>query len=313
MSATQCAAYFLTGATASGKSAVAQWVAEQRGWPILSADSMLVYQGMDVGTAKPDAAARASVAYHGLDMVTPDQPFSVGAYLRHVRALLPDIRRPFIVVGGTGLYLKALLQGLDEQLPSDPAVRAHWTGVFEKGGVAVLAAALQARAPALYTGLKDPQNARRLIRALELADAGITSPPQSWRQEPLSAVPLAGVRWNTEALHSRIEMRVRQMYDAGIRAEVRQLRRQYPVWSGTARQAIGYAEAWECEEGRCSEADAVMRTIQRTRQLAKRQRTWFAHQVDVCWLDVDAQWTVAQTAQEILKIWEKYGPVEICS
>jgi tRNA dimethylallyltransferase len=163
----------------------------------------------------------------------------------------------------------------------------------------------------LYTGLKDPQNARRLIRALELADAGITSPPQSWLQSPLSAVPLAGLRWDNGVLHSRIEMRVRQMYDAGIRAEVRQLRRQYPVWSETARQAIGYAEAWDCEEGRCSEAEAVMRTIQRTRQLAKRQRTWFAHQVGVCWLDVDAQWTVAQMAQEILKIWEKYGPVEI--
>ena len=309
--------FCLVGPTAVGKSAVAQWIAERHGHAILSADSMLVYDGMDIGTAKPSRAARARVRYHGVDLTTPDRSFSVGAYLACVKLSLAapaaaagGTERPLLVVGGTGLYVKSLLCGLAELPPANPSVRAYWSDLLEDLGVEALQKALQAKSPGLYEALQDKSNPRRLLRALELAEAGVARPVRTWPRE-CDPVPLPGLRLPPDQLRARIEQRVREMYEQGLLDEVQALRQRYPQLSSTAREAIGYAEAIELLAGRCSREDAMARTAARTRQLAKRQRTWFAHQLNVRWLDIEASMTVEAIAQTVLEHWRTHGPVSL--
>mgnify|MGYP000457008932 CR=1 FL=1 len=310
--------FFLVGATASGKTAVAHCLAEQLGGEILSADSMLVYAGMDIGTAKPDAAARRRVRYHGLDLTTPDQPFSVGRYLASVRLSLADspaARTPrpeggLLVAGGTGLYARALTQGLADAPPANPSVRAYWTDVLEEQGLEPLQAELQRRSPGLYGALADPQNPRRLIRALELAAAGLGRREPTWAAAAPSA-PLAGLRRAPEDLNRRIEERVRAMFRGGFVDEVRVLQARWPQTSETARQAIGYAEARAYLAGALSLAQAEEQTVIRTRQLAKRQRTWFAHQADVRWIDAAPDEPAESLARRVLEHWRTHGPTAL--
>jgi tRNA dimethylallyltransferase len=322
------AGFYLVGATAVGKSAVAQWIAETGGCDILSADSMLVYSGMDVGTAKPSRAARSRVRYHGLDLVAPDCAFSLGRYLECVRLSLPDVAPPgargaapaaggnrplpdgTLVVGGTGLYVKALLCGLAAAPPSNPSVRAYWNDVLDEQGVEALAAALRRKSPGLFENLRDHRNPRRLLRALELAESGSERPERTWPDQPAGA-RLVGLRRSRDDLNARIEERVQAMYAGGLPDEARALRQQYPALSETARQAIGYAEALDCLDGRCSTREAIERTVARTRQLAKRQRTWFAHQLDVQWIEVAPGDDAPRVAQQVLAAWSTYGPVPI--
>ena len=307
------AACFLVGPTASGKTAVAQWMAEREGFDILSADSMLVYEGMDIGTAKPTAAERARVAYHGLDVTTPDRPFSVWDYSCHAHRVLADAEargRRVLVVGGTGLYVKSLTHGLRETPAPDPALRAQWDRILRDEGAAALQEALRLRRPDLYAALRDPANGRRLIRALELAQADAAPPGGTWRTAASSA-PLAGLQLSVADLHSRIESRVGRMYNAGFIGEVEALLRRYPVFSETARQAIGYAEAMDVLAGRCSREEAVQRTIVRTRQLAKRQMTWFRRQADVRWIRVTPRMGIPEIAVEALEHWRQWGPTPI--
>ena len=328
--------YFLVGPTASGKTDVAQWIAERHGAEILSADSMLVYGGMDIGTAKPDAAARRRVRYHGVDLTTPDRSFNVGQYLACIRLSLLDtaptavaeplppggwpargggaagaLRRPILLaVGGTGLYVKGLIQGLVAAPPANPGVRAYWTDVLEEDGIEALQEGLRQRSPGLYEALRDKRNARRLIRALELAETGLQALPRTW-EAAREIAPLAGLRPRPELRNARIERRVRAMYAHGFLEEVQLLRTRWPALSDTARQAIGYAEAMAHLEGRCSLDEAVAQTITRTRQLAKRQGTWFAHQANVRWIDVEDGVPVQAIAERVMKHWSEYGPTDM--
>jgi len=171
-------AWILAGATATGKSAVAQRIAQDEGFSILSADAMLVYKGMDIGTAKPSPEERGNIPYYGLDLVSPSEPFSAGRWLdaaREACAVTPG--RKLIVTGGTGLYIKALTDGLDGS-GVDPEVRLRWRTVFEKEGLAGLQQVLRERAPAAFQTLDNPLNPRRLLRALEHLDATGTLPEQ---------------------------------------------------------------------------------------------------------------------------------------
>jgi len=306
-------AYFLVGPTAAGKSAVAQWIAQNGNYEILSADSMQVYRGMDIGTAKPSREDRASVNYHGIDLTTPDKPFSVWSYTRYARKALADIRsrgRKAVIVGGTGLYIKSLTDGLRSIPASDPAYRTYWTGVLDEKGVGALQEELRKRRPDLYDSLRDKQNGRRLIRAIEMAEAGIGNGPGSWVKYHRSA-PLVGLTLPADELKSRIESRVADMYCLGLVDEVRKLLKQYGAFSPSASQAIGYAEAVALVEGRCSREEAMSRTVVRTRQLAKRQRTWFRHQVDVKWIDIRSGMHTREIARMVLDPWRQYGETEI--
>jgi len=305
-------AHFLVGPTATGKSAVAHYIAEREGREILSADSMLVYRGMDVGTAKPSRSERDRVRYHGIDLVSPAEPYSVGDYARYARDVL---RReagatPVIVAGGTGLYAKALTDGLAELPVVEAGRRAHWQARAESEGLEALRGELRRRAPRLFERLDDPENTRRVIRALELADKGVEVPPGDWLAAPDYA-PLAGLHMAPEALSERIEQRVREMFAGGLRDEARNLRTAYPELSSTAAHAIGYAEVFACIDGKCTCEEAIERTVVRTRRLAKRQRTWFRHQARVGWIDVLPGMPVEETAERVMEHWRRYGPTQV--
>lgn len=296
-------AYFLVGPTAAGKSAVAHTLALRRNCAVLSVDSMLVYKGMDIGTDKPPLADRRAVTYLGLDIVEPDHDFNLQVYLDSVRAAASVLDQPMIAAGGTGLYVRCLLEGLRESAPPDPVIRSEAEAALAQGGVAALQELVRTRKPANWAALRDPENPRRLIRALEVAD-GVRP---AWSRPPA----VTGLRLESKVLQGRIEARVRRMYENGLLDEVRCLREKYPAWSETALQAIGYAEALAVLDGRRSLPDAMQATIIRTRQLAKRQMTWFRHQLQVHWIDVGSDDDAESIANRVKAHWEKHAPSEL--
>ncbi len=308
-------AYFLVGPTATGKTAVAQYLAEQRQAEILSADSMLVYRGMDLGTAKPTPADRQRVRYWGIDVVDPVESFNVARFLGEARRCFESAAaggRPVIVVGGTGLYIRALLTGLDELPDVQPGVRAKWQAVYESEGLAGLRSALDARSPEWIAALpvSDHANSRRLIRALELLDMGCVIPPRS-QAARMPAMPITGLEISRDALVARIEARVREMYTAGLLEEVRSLLAGSWDPAGTAARAIGYAEASACIRGEVTEKEAMRLTVQRTRQLAKRQMTWFRHQAKVSWIHVEPSLSLDEISAKVAAEWDARGPVAV--
>ena len=308
-------AWVLVGPTASGKSDVAAALALRSSppAPLLSADSMTVYTGMDVGTAKPSPADRASPPSYGFDLVTPDRPFSVADWLSAVRAtFLPALRPPPaplpIVVGGTGLYIRCLTEGLDDPAPPDPALRARAQAILDADGPDALAAAVRALDPVQFARIRDPENPRRLLRAYERLAAGLPIPlPAPDRPKPL----LLGIRRTPEDLRARIDLRARLMFENGLPEEVRALRARHPALSPTAAHAIGYREAALLLDGELSLGDAVAQTALRTRQLAKRQLTWFRHQARVHWIDVPPDASPADVASAIAALLPDLPPVPL--
>ena len=308
--------WLLAGPTATGKSAVAQWIAGRCGAAILSADAMLVYRGMDIGTAKPSRAERGDVPYFGLDCVTPAESFSVGDWLAHARRGLAALgaSRPVIVAGGTGLYFRALLSGLDGEA-ADPARRVYWQERYAREGLEGLWQALDAFGDAGALAPGDRQNPRRCIRALERAERAVAAggaaaraPANTWRAGETPVVPALCLP--RDQLHARIERRARRMLADGLVEEAVALRARGAL-SATAGQAIGYAEALALADGRMTAAAALARIVVRTRQLAKRQMTWFRHQLAVHWIEITADMTVAQVAGRVLEVWRQHGPAPI--
>ena len=283
-------AYILVGPTASGKSSVAQFLAEQSGVPLVSADSMNIYRGMDIGTAKAPAAERGEVDYYGIDLADPTEAFSVGDWLRDVRPAFQCLEKTAVVAGGTGLYVKCLLAGLDDLPPADDALRAR----AEKMPLAELQAEARNAAPEAYAALADNENPRRLIRLLE--HGGVS---RCWKQE---LPPVVGLHVERDVLHKRIAARVDEMYADGLIEEARGLIGL--TLSPTAEKAIGYAEAFTVLRGDMTEAQAKERTVIRTRQLAKRQMTWFRHQLNVEWVDTARFQCLEELAAEVSNVWK---------
>lgn len=310
---TRHAARFLVGPTAVGKSAVAQWIAEQDGSEILSADSMLVYRGMDIGTAKPTLEERRRVRYWGIDLVPAGEPFNVARFLDEAGRCFESAQANgvnVIVVGGTGLYIKALTEGLADVPTADEPARVRRRAVLEELGVEGLQRELQSRNPAWYAALPDPANARRLIRALELIEAGWERPPETWRGTDGGA-GLVGISMPREPLRARIAARVETMYAQGLLEETRRLMEGGFGVSPTARQAVGYAEAAACLEGRMKRETAIAMTVQRTQRLAKRQMTWFRHQVTVKWVEVMPTQPVEEVAARVMASWKELGTTPV--
>lgn len=303
-------AFILVGPTAVGKSAVAHALARELHAGILSADSMLVYRGMDIGTAKPGAAERAEVPYWGLDLAEPTEAFSAGRYLEAVRTAPAEAAqqgRGLIVAGGTGLYVRCLLQGLRPAPPPDAAVRSRYEAILARDGVKGLQAELSRVDAARLQRLADPENPRRLIRALE--QAGRPDPGPTWSRAELPL--LIGLRRTASDLADRIVRRVEQMYADGLIEEARALRERHTPLSDTARQAIGYEEAWAVLDGRCTTAEAKAATCARTRQLAKRQMTWFRHQANMRWMDVHRDMHATELAAMVRSEWTNHGPTPL--
>ncbi|OGV69697.1 MAG: tRNA (adenosine(37)-N6)-dimethylallyltransferase MiaA [Lentisphaerae bacterium RIFOXYA12_FULL_48_11] len=306
-------AYFLVGPTAVGKSAISQYIAEHHGYDIIAADSMQIYRGMDIGTAKPSPDERSRVNHYGIDLVGPEELFSVGLYRIHALSILrtnTSQKRNTIVVGGTGLYVKSLVDGLDYAPAIDRALKARWMKLYAEQGILALQDALRTRNPGIFNRIRDKQNSRRLIRALELVESGAVLTEKTW-VEGREEKTIAGLMMAPEILHDRIAERVHNMYQNGLVEEVKKLLDSGVAMSETAKQAIGYAEVMDYLNRRCSREDAIARTVVRTRQLAKRQRTWFRHQLKVEWIQVNAVTDQEAIAQKVIEHWRKYGPTRI--
>lgn len=294
------------GPTATGKSAVAHSIAERRGASILSADSMLVYRGMDIGTAKPSPAELSHYRYAGVDLVEPKQDFNLALYLDYARDSLAKLGdAELIVVGGTGLYIKALTRGLDDAGGPDPALRSQADKILAENGLVALQEFVRRSSPDEYEALKDKHNPRRLVRALERK----SGPGQeSWQlREPPRIV---GLRLDRGVLRKRIEQRVDQMHRAGLLDEVERLLSSAAL-SRTAQQAIGYREAIEVLEGNASWEQAREKICVRTARLAKSQMTWFNNQERVDWVDVDACDGLADIGARVEEIWRINGRTRI--
>lgn len=311
-------AHVLVGPTGSGKSRIAQWIALQGSPPrvILAADSMTIYRGMDVGTAKPTAAERALVPTFGMDIAKPDQAFSVGDYLVYVRNHAAEIAAaveksgmPLLVVGGTGLYLKCLTEGLASAPPVSAEIRREAKRILDEQGLAALQEAARALHPAEYVKLRDPENPRRVLRAYELLSGGEPL-PDSWAG---GARPVfVGLSLPREVLKQRIVARAQEMYaDNALVAEVAGLRGDYWHFSDTAERAIGYAEAADLLDEKITEDGALRVTTRRTTQYAKRQMTWFRHQANVEWVALTGNESTEEAAAKVMAAFAALPPVEL--
>ena len=283
----------ILGVTASGKGRLAFELARALDGEIVSVDSMKVYRRMDIGTAKPPAQARRQVPYHLIDVVEPSESFSVGLYLEKALPAIEEIRRrgrTAIAVGGTALYIKALLYGLFEGPGSDEQIRAELRSRAEAEGLACLHAELARLDPEAADRI-NPNDARRIIRALEvhrLTGRPISSFQRQFEAErPLHDWMLIGLRRDKALESRRINARVRKMVEAGLVDEVESLLAEDEPLSKQAASAIGYAEIIEHLEGRTDRETAVERIKINTRRLAKGQRTWFKTFRGVHWIDIE--------------------------
>jgi tRNA dimethylallyltransferase len=281
----------VAGATASGKTALSLALADSlvgRSIPveIVSADSRQVYRGMDIGTAKVTPQERSRVPHHGLDLVDPDQPFSVADFAACAAAALTGIAERgavAVLAGGTGFYLRAVARGLAvDELPWDAVVRAEVEAGLVSEGLPALVAELRRLAPARAAEV-DLHNPRRVVRAVEIArlrgDVPLPEPRGYGRP-----VLWLGLSVEAPVLRSRIQSRAGAQFDAGLVEETRGLIARFdpslPSFSG-----IGYAEAIGVIAGRLSRDEAVAEDARRNLHFAKRQATWFRRESDVCWLD----------------------------
>jgi len=296
----------LVGPTAAGKTDVAHEIARQMGWGIISADAMMVYRDMDIGTAKPTAEERGSIPYAGLDITTPDASFSAHDYLTAVNRQTAESNpnENWMVAGGTGLYIRCLLKGLDEQDGADSRLRETADAVLANEGFEALKNWCRKQRPGIDQELPagDLGNPRRWIRAVE---RGIkqTCPAE---ETHLDRALIIGLQWERGVLEQRIIHRVEKMYENGLLDEVKQLRLTYDSLSPTASKAIGYAEALAVINGHMKLNDARTQTVIRTRQYAKRQMTWFRNQLPTQWIDVSATDSVHDLADKSMILWKSH-------
>lgn len=278
----------LAGPTAVGKSEVALLIAEKIGGEIISVDSMQVYRGLDIGTAKPSAAERQRVPHHLIDLVELTDSFDAFCFARCAREVVQAVQartRIPILCGGTGLYFKAFLEGLGDAPPADASLRAE----LEATPLAQLLGELERRDPVTLARI-DRRNARRVVRALEVIR--LTGQPFSvqraaWTSKGtvLSDAPMFfGLTRTSADLQLRIDERVENMFRRGLVAETEHLLARGLSENRTALQAIGYRQVAEHLQGRRSLADTIALVKLRTRQFAKRQMTWFRRQADLTWL-----------------------------
>ncbi len=277
----------VVGPTATGKTALAVELALRLGGEVVNADSMQLYRGMDIGTAKPDAAERRGVPHHLLDLWPVRQAASVAEYARAARAEIDRLRAAGVLpllVGGSGLYVRAVLDDLD--IPgTDPAVRARLSAELAESGPAALHARLAALDPAAAAAVL-PSNGRRIVRALEVVE--LTGGPfRATLPEPRPHYPavVVGLERGTADLDARVADRVDRMWAAGFVAEVEALAAEGLREGPTASRALGYAQVLAQLDGELTAAEARERTVTATRRFVRRQRSWFRRDPATTWFD----------------------------
>ncbi len=301
-------AWFLTGPTAGGKSSVALELARRIDAEIISLDSMAVYRGMDIGTAKPTLAERRAVPHHLIDIVEPGDEFSVARYLAAARQAVGDIRgrgRRALFAGGTPMYLKALLRGLFDGPTADPDLRDELMELAQREGSVGLHSRLAEIDPAAAAKLH-PNDTRRLIRAIEVQRRSGQPISQQQREferaRPAEAGRVFVLNWPRATLHERINARVDAMFAAGLVEEVRGLLEHDRPIGRTAAQAVGYREVITYLQSGGDLTETIELVKRRTRQFAKRQLTWFRSLSECRWLAAGNPLDPAVVAEQIAAI-----------
>ncbi len=282
----------IVGPTASGKTRLSVELAQAMGAEIVSFDSMQLYRHMDLGTAKPTPEERGGVPHHMLDVLEPDEPCSVSRYVELADVCVQDILargKPVVLVGGTGLYIDALIAGRSFAPYPQTGRREELTRIADEQGTEVLLERLRQVDPEAAARLH-PSNRKRVIRALEVwLETGKTITQhnlETQAQPPKYAPVWLGLNFPDRAqLYARIDLRARQMFDGGLAAEVQALLASGVPDSATSMQAIGYKEVVRALRGACSMEEALAEVQQSSRRYAKRQLTWFRRNAAVRWLD----------------------------
>jgi tRNA dimethylallyltransferase len=305
MTATFQDCWFLTGATAVGKTSIGIALAEGIGAEIISLDSMAIYRGMDIGTAKPPHELRERVPHHLIDIVDPAEEYSVSQYVDAAAAAVAEIRsrgKQPLFVGGTPLYLKSLLRGLFNGPPANWALRNEIEQELAQVGEQALYDRLTQVDPLAASNIH-PNDTRRLIRALEVFRA--TGEPISHQQLqfeeglPAEECRVFVLRRRREEMHERIAARVESMAEAGLVDEVRGLIAGGRELGRTARQAVGYHEAITHLAGEYDRQEMIARITYRTRRFAKRQGTWFRSLSECRFVDLEGEVDAAIVAEQI--------------
>ena len=300
----------ILGVTASGKSRLAFELARQLHADLMSIDSMKVYRRMDIGTAKPSAQQRKQVPVHLVDVVEPSDPYSVGRFVEQAAATIAELEqhnKPVIAVGGTALYIKALLCGLFDGPGADETIRRALLERVQSEGLGRLYEQLQQVDPTACERI-DRHDERRIVRALEVHQ--LTGRPISSFQTQFTAESegadwlLVGLRREKEQESRRINSRVKRMVEAGLVEEVKHLMAEVPPPCRQAQAAIGYAEIIAHLEGQMDLETAIEKIKINTRRLAKSQRTWFKTFRQVTWLDITLERNVEDLVEEVLRLWQ---------
>ncbi|MEZ2121128.1 MULTISPECIES: tRNA (adenosine(37)-N6)-dimethylallyltransferase MiaA [unclassified Corynebacterium] len=292
----------VVGPTASGKSALGLALAHALDGEVVNVDSMQLYRGMDIGTAKLPMTEREGVVHHQIDVLDVTENASVARYQREAVADVRDIlsrgRTP-VLVGGSMLYVQALVDDWSFP-PTDPTIRARYQRRLEEIGVAALHAELAEIDPAAAEVIEN-NDPRRTVRALEVVE--LTGRPFSASQPPIDAPPrwgtrILGLATDPEWLNPRIEQRTHEMFDRGLVDEVESLREHGLVAESTAGRAIGYAQVFAHWRGELNAVEMVERTITGTRRYVRRQRSWFHRDPRTVWLDAAGD-TLDQALQSL--------------
>ena len=299
----QC--WFLTGATASGKTEIGVQLSQILNAEIISLDSMAIYREMDIGTAKPPIEIRQSITHHLLDIVDPTDQFSVSQYRERAKTVVEDIisrGKQALFVGGTALYLKALLRGIFEGPPADWDFRSQIEAEIEEVGIEALHKRLELVDP-LSAHKLHPNDKRRMIRALEVFQ--LTGQPIShWQNEfdegrSSEECRVFSIRHERSTLHDRIEKRVNEMFEQGLIDEVTNLLAKWKTLSQTAAQAVGYSEVIDHLQNQRDLDETIEKVCVRTRQFARHQETWFRGLSECRLIDIDDEYDAAAMAQQI--------------
>jgi len=293
----------IIGPTASGKSSLALAVARACGGEILTIDSMQIYKGMDIGTAKPTLSERREIPHHLIDIAQPDESFSVARFVELADEVIAHRKRPLVATGGTPMYFKSLFHGLFDGPGADETIRQRLRSLSPPELHQRLSRVDAAAARKIHIS-----DERRLIRALEvfeLTGTPISSLQKQWESNQPVRIPAVwiGLLWDKDELNRRINARVKEMIAAGWVDEVRALLEKYPAISKTAAEATGYAELIDFLRGKCSLEDAVEQIKIATRQLARRQMKWFRRFPGVRWLQ--GNMPTEKLAREAMEFWNK--------
>ena len=302
----------IAGPTGVGKTATAVALARRLPIAVVSADSRQVYRGLDAATGKPTPAERAAVPHHLVDIVDPDERYQAARFRADALAAIERIRgdgRLPVVVGGTGLYIRALVRGLDPAPPRDPQFRRELEAVAVTAGAAALHARLEALAPDVARRLH-PHDRVRVVRALEVhrADRAAPTEPTRWRSpETPYTLLYVGLTRDRARLYADLRARAAAMAQQGLADEVRRLLDRYGDRPFPALDGIGYRQFIDVVRGRATATEALRLMQRETVRYAKRQWTWFAREPGIQWVDVDRAGGVEGAADTIWKLAETGG------